>query len=72
MAPRITTGIHVKIRRKIGIHVAAVCLIIGQNRPAFERLRTACIDDRFGEKSEVMVAQKLFMGIILFGKIGYK
>jgi hypothetical protein len=72
MAPRITAGVHVKIRGKVRIHIAAVCLIISQNRPALERLRTACVDDRFGEEYEVMIAQKLFMGIVLCGKIGYK
>jgi len=72
MAPRIATGVHVKIRSKIGVHVAAVCLIIGQNIPAFERLRTTCIDNGFRKKREAMITQKLFMPIILFGKIGNK
>ncbi len=72
MAARIATGVHVKIRRKIGVHVAAVRLVIGQNRPALERRRTTGIDDGFGKKREAMVAQKLFLRIILFGKIGNK
>ncbi len=72
MAARIATGVHVKIRSKIGIHVAAVCLIIGQNTPGLERLRTTGIDDGFREKREAMITQKLFMLIILLRKIGNK
>ncbi len=72
MAPRIATGVHVKVRRKIGVHVAAVCLIICQDTPAFERLRPTGINDGFGEKGEAMMTQKLFMLIICFGKIGNK
>jgi len=59
MGARIATGVHIKIRRQIRVHVAAVGLVIGQNLPAFERRRTAGIDDRFGEKREAVLSQKL-------------
>jgi len=63
--PRVTTGVHIEIRREIGIHIAAVCLIIGENISAFERRRATRVYERFGEKREAMIPQKLFIRIIL-------
>ena len=72
MGPGVAAGVHIQIRSKIWVHVAAVCLIIGQNIPGLERGCTARIYDRFRKKHQAMIPQKLFMGIILQGKIGHK
>ena len=66
MTSGIATGNHVQIRRQIGVHVATVCLIVGEDLTAMECGRPTGIDDRFGEKHQALITQKLFVGIIGF------
>ena len=72
MASGIAASDHIKIRGEVGVHVAAVCLVIGEDITGFESGGTTGVYDGFRKEPKPMVPQKQFMGIILNGKISNK
>ena len=68
MASGIATGNHIKIGGKVGVHVAAVCLVIGNDLSWLESCGATGIYNGFRKKPETLVSQKQFVGVILNGK----